>query len=76
MRTLLLSLLCLLATPAFAAPQLDKLTLPKGFHIAVYSDQVPNAREIAQPTCSRCRMGSLLVSDDLAGAVYRVTYKP
>ena len=29
-------LLLLLAGPAFAAPQLDKLTLPKGFHIAVY----------------------------------------
>jgi hypothetical protein len=43
---MLAALLALLALPALASPQLDKLTLPKGFHIAVYSDQVPNAREI------------------------------
>jgi hypothetical protein len=46
MRMKLWWLLYLLAAPAFAAPQLDQLTLPKGFHVAVYSDQVPKAREI------------------------------
>ncbi|MGA8277018.1 MAG: PQQ-dependent sugar dehydrogenase [Rhodanobacteraceae bacterium] len=39
--------LALVAIPAFAAPELDRLTLPPGFHIAVFSDQVPGARELA-----------------------------
>ena len=44
---LLLSLLLLVSSlPVLAAPQLDKLTLPKGFHIALYADHVPDAREI------------------------------
>jgi len=145
MRVLLSLLLASLSLPLFAAPRLNKLTLPTGFHIAVYSDRVPNAREIALGAhgtvfvgssgagkvyaltdsngdgvadkvrtivsglrnpigvafhdgdlyvsigapCNICdpgpdyakliRMnadGSVLVSDDLAGAVYRVAYKP
>ena len=47
MRLLLSLLLVLSSLPALAAPPLDRLTLPKGFHIALYSDQVPDARAIA-----------------------------
>jgi glucose/arabinose dehydrogenase len=61
-------LLCLLATPAFATPQLDKLTMPAGFHVAVYSDQVPNAREIALGT-----NGIVFVGSNDAGKVYALT---
>jgi len=36
-----------LAGAAFAAPPLQGLKLPPGFHVSIYSDQVPNAREMA-----------------------------
>ncbi len=40
--------LVLVALPACAArPELDQLTLPSGFRISVYSDQVDGARELA-----------------------------
>ncbi|HEY0197341.1 MAG TPA: PQQ-dependent sugar dehydrogenase [Rhodanobacter sp.] len=68
MRTLLLCLLCLLAMPAMASPQLDKLVLPKGFHIAVYSADVPDAREIALGT-----NGTVFVGSSGAGKVYALT---
>ena len=68
MRRYLGLLLGLLAVPAFAAPQLDQLTLPKGFHIAVYSDQVPNAREIALGA-----KGTVFVGSNDAGKVYALT---
>ncbi len=29
---------------AFAAPPLQGLEVPPGFHVSIYSDQVPNAR--------------------------------
>jgi glucose/arabinose dehydrogenase len=65
---LLAALLMCLALPAVAAPQLDKLTLPKGFHIAVYSDQVPNARELAVGA-----KGTVFVGSNDAGKVYALT---
>ncbi|WP_266168626.1 PQQ-dependent sugar dehydrogenase [Dyella subtropica] len=68
MRLLLSVALGLLAAPAIAAPQLDKLTLPKGFHIAVYSDQVPNAREMALGA-----KGTVFVGSMDAGRVYALT---
>ena len=69
MRKLLFALFGLLAAPAIlAAPSLDKLTLPKGFHIAVYSDQVPNAREIALGA-----KGTVFVGSNDAGKVYALT---
>lgn len=69
MRLMSLSLsLLLLAAPAFAAPQLDKLILPKGFHIALYSDQVPDAREIALGA-----HGTVFVGSSDAGKVYALT---
>ncbi|TAM22736.1 MAG: sorbosone dehydrogenase family protein [Rhodanobacter sp.] len=58
----------LLPVPALASPQLDKLVLPKGFHIAVYSDQVPNAREIALGA-----KGTVFVGSMGAGKVYALT---
>lgn len=68
MRVLLSLLLASLSLPLFAAPRLDQLTLPKGFHIAVYSDQVPNAREIALGP-----HGTVFVGSSGAGKVYALT---
>ncbi|KRF00607.1 sorbosone dehydrogenase [Frateuria sp. Soil773] len=68
MRTVLLSLLCLFAAPAMAAVQLDRLVLPKGFRVAVYSDQVPDAREIALGA-----KGTVFVGSNDAGKVYALT---
>ena len=61
----LMTPLMLLATPASAAVQLDRLTLPDGFHIAVYSDRVPNARELALGA-----KGTVFVGSTGAGKVY------
>lgn len=47
MRPLLILLLVLLALSALAAAKLDSLTLPPGFHVALFGDQVPNGRAIA-----------------------------
>jgi len=66
--SLLVPLLLLLAVPACASAPLDKLTLPAGFHIAVYSDQVPNAREIALGA-----KGTVFVGSEDAGKVYALT---
>ena len=68
MRSLLALALGLLAIPALAEPQLDKLTLPKGFHIAVYTDKTPNAREIALGA-----KGTVFVGSNDAGKVYALT---
>jgi len=68
MRALLSVLLVILSLPLLAAPRLDRLTLPAGFHIAVYSDQVPNAREIALGT-----HGTVFVGSSGAGKVYALT---
>jgi glucose/arabinose dehydrogenase len=68
MRVLLSLVLSLLALPALAKVQLDKLILPEGFQIAVYSDQVPNAREIALGT-----NGTVFVGSGDAGKVYALT---
>ncbi|GAB3790701.1 PQQ-dependent sugar dehydrogenase [Dyella agri] len=71
MRIWLLSLsalLLLFAAPAFGEVHLDRLVLPKGFHIAVYSDQVQNAREIALGA-----KGTVFVGSMDAGKVYALT---
>ena len=68
MRLLLSLLLALSSLPLLAAPKLDRLTLPKGFHIALYSGQVPNAREIALGT-----NGTVFVGSTGAGKVYALT---
>jgi glucose/arabinose dehydrogenase len=68
MRLLLSLLLVLLSLPLFAASQLDQLTVPKGFHIALYSDQVPDAREMALGA-----NGTVFVGSTEAGKVYALT---
>ncbi len=69
LRSILLpALLMLLAAPAFGAIHLDRLVLPKGFHVAVYSDQVPNARELALGA-----QGTVFVGSMDAGKVYALT---
>ena len=68
MRLLPMLLLALLPISALAAPKLDTLKLPAGFHIALYTDQVPNARAIALGT-----HGTVFVGSRDAGKVYAVT---
>jgi glucose/arabinose dehydrogenase len=68
MRRLLSLLLMVWSLPLLAAPQLDKLTLPKGFHIALYADHVTDAREIALGT-----NGTVFVGSTDAGKVYALT---
>ncbi len=68
MRLLLSLLLALSSLPLVAAPTLDRLTLPKDFHIAVYSDRVPDAREIALGA-----HGTVFVGSGDAGKVYALT---
>ncbi|HEX8779309.1 MAG TPA: PQQ-dependent sugar dehydrogenase [Rhodanobacter sp.] len=62
------ALLMLLAAPAFGAVHLDRLVLPRGFHIAVYSDQAPSAREIALGA-----KGTVFVGSMDAGKVYALS---
>jgi glucose/arabinose dehydrogenase len=68
MRLLLILLLALSALPACAAARLDQLTLPPGFHIALYSEQVPNARAMALGA-----HGTVFVGSTGAGKVYALT---
>lgn len=68
MRALLVLLLAVLAAPACTAAKLDQLTLPPGFHIALYSDQVPNARAMALGP-----QGTVFVGSGSAGKVYALT---
>ncbi|HET6805590.1 MAG TPA: PQQ-dependent sugar dehydrogenase [Frateuria sp.] len=68
MRLPFVLLLALSAAPAWAAPSVDRLILPRGFHIAVYSDQVPQARELALGA-----KGTVFVGSMDAGKVYALT---
>ena len=68
MRLLLSLLLVVGSLPALAAPKLDRLVVPKGFHIALYSDQVPDAREMAVGA-----NGTVFVGSTGAGKVYALT---
>lgn len=58
----------LLVLPCLAAPPIERLTLPPGFHIAVYADPVPNARELALGDD-----GTVFVGSGAAGKVYALT---
>lgn len=51
--------------PLLAAPPIERLTLPSGFHVSVYSDAVPDARELALGTD-----GTVFVGSMGAGKVY------
>ena len=68
MRVLLAMLLAWASLSVMAAPALDRLTLPKGFHIGVFSDQVPQARELALGA-----NGTVFVGSSDAGKVYALT---
>ncbi|TCV96495.1 glucose/arabinose dehydrogenase [Luteibacter rhizovicinus] len=69
MRLVLTLALGLLASPAFAAtPPLDTLKLPPGFKITVFTDQVPNAREMAVGA-----KGTVFVGSRDVGRVYALT---
>jgi len=68
MRLLLSLLLVVSSLPALAASKLDKLVVPQGFHIALYSDRVPNAREMAVGA-----KGTVFVGSSDAGKVYALT---
>src|SRR3982750_4667781 len=64
------SLLIACCIPAFArgaALHLDRIQLPPGFHIALYAENVPNAREMVLAPS-----GILFVSTRRAGNVYAV----
>ena len=68
MRTTLFLLAALLATPAMAAVHLDRLKVPDGFQVALYSDQVPDARDMAVGS-----KGTVFVGSSNAGEVYALT---
>jgi len=53
---------------AQATPPLDQLSLHKGFHVALYSDQMANAREITLGA-----EGTVFVGSGDAGKVYVLT---
>lgn len=50
--------LATVSSAALAAPPLQSLKVPAGFHVSIYSDQVPNAREIALGTRDTVFVGS------------------
>ncbi|MCW8809013.1 MAG: PQQ-dependent sugar dehydrogenase [Rhodanobacter sp.] len=68
MRRLMSLLLVLPCLSAIAAPPLERLVMPAGFHVALYSGDVPNAREIALG-----RNGTVFVGSAGAGRVYALT---
>jgi hypothetical protein len=71
--------LTVIAATARAAAPLRQLKVPPGFHVSIFSDRVPNARAMALGAhdtvfVGSMRDGSLLVSDDDNGVIYRITY--
>ena len=63
------TLLTLAAAPAIAAElPLEKITLPAGFTISVYADDVPGARSMALGD-----KGTLFVGSQRPGNVYAVS---
>ena len=70
MRRALALSFALSVVPAFAAPPpMASLKLPAGFHIAVWTDQVPDAREMALGA-----KNTVFVGSRDAGKVYAVSY--
>ncbi|MEO6967701.1 MAG: PQQ-dependent sugar dehydrogenase [Rhodanobacteraceae bacterium] len=68
MRRLLILLALICSACAAAAPPLSQLKVPAGFHVSVYSDAVPSAREMTLSS-----KGTLFVGSNDAGKVYAVT---
>ncbi|MGE7137624.1 PQQ-dependent sugar dehydrogenase [Luteibacter sp. NPDC031894] len=70
MRSAFVLALALLAAPAFAGtPDMASLKVPPGFHIAVWTDKVPDAREMALGA-----KNTVFVGSRDAGKVYAVSY--
>ena len=78
-------IMTLLAVASLQAQvDLGSIELPAGFEVSLYSDRVPGARSLrlgengkewGRPVdVLELPDGSLLVSDDKAGAVYRISY--
>lgn len=63
-----ITFLSLVAASANAATRLDELTVPAGFHLTLYADKLPNAREIALGA-----KGTVFVGSGPAGKVYALT---
>jgi glucose/arabinose dehydrogenase len=68
MRYVFAFLLGALALPVHATPPIQRLKLPPGFHVSVYSDRVPSAREMALGDDGTVYVGSMD-----AGKVYALT---
>ena len=68
MRYVFAILLVCLYFPLRAAPPIQRLTLPPGFHLSIFSDQVPAAREMALGPDGTVYVGSMD-----AGKVYALT---
>ncbi len=68
MRCIITLLLGLATLPSLASPPIHRLTLPPGFHVSVFSDQVPSAREMALGPDGTVYVGSMD-----AGKVYALT---
>jgi len=66
---LALALGAVLATPAHAAPQIEKLRLPTGFRVELVTDAVPNARQMALGRSADGR-STIYVGSRSAGKVY------
>ncbi len=65
LRVLALGLWLLSGTRAASALELDRLQLPPGFHVSVYVEQVPDARQLALGA-----RGTLFIGTREAGRVY------
>ncbi len=59
MRYVSVLMLCMLAAPVLAAPPIQRLTMPPGFHVSIFSDQVPSAREMALGDDGTIYVGSM-----------------
>jgi glucose/arabinose dehydrogenase len=69
MRHLLATLMLVLACAACAEPALDQLQLPPGFRIALFADEVRNARSLALGDA-----GTVFVGTRDAGNVYAIVH--
>ena len=68
------SVLALAACTAFAAPSFEGLSLPPGFHIEAYADNVPYAREMALGPKGTLFVGSMRFAPGPGGIASDVVY--
>ena len=65
----LLIIAFLKAGTLYADERLSSIELPPGFSIEIYAEGVENARQMV-----RGDLGTMLVSDDFANVIYRISY--